>query len=391
MRRFWTEFSAALEDTSELRITQVLDALDEAMGPHIFPPRADGSDPRSCPSCQAGKLSLRLGKFGSFIGCSNYPECKYTRQLGANGDGDAATADGQANGPRVLGKDPTTGFYVTLRDGRFGPYVQLGEGEKPKRQSLPKGTDKSQVDFEMAQLLLSLPREVARHPESGEPILASIGRFGPYVQHGKVYANLGSGDDVLTIGANRAIDLIIAKESGKGGRRFGAAAAPGKVLGAHPEGGDITLKDGRYGPYVTYHGVNATIPKDKDPTQLTLAEAVDLIAARQAQGGGKTTKKASTRAAPKTKKAATKKAAAAKTATTKKPATDTASKAKAKTVSSKASASKTAAAKTSKEKTASSKSAPAKAATSKATTSKNTTSKNTAAKKASTSKARSTR
>ena len=365
MRRFWTEFSAALEETSELRITQVLDALDEAMGPHIFPARADGGDPRSCPSCNAGKLSLRLGKFGSFIGCSNYPECKYTRQLGASGEGESGAADGNPNGPRVLGKDPATGLDVTLRDGRFGPYVQLGEGEKPKRQSIPKGMDKSKVDFEQAQLLLSLPREVARHPESGEPILASIGRFGPYVQHGKVYANLGGDDDVLTIGANRAIDLIIAKESGKGGRRFGAAAAPGRVVGAHPEGGDITVRDGRYGPYVSHDGVNATLPKGKDPAQVTLEEAIDLIAARIAQGGGKTAKKGGARKTATAKKAPAKTTAKAKTAAKKTTAKTVAAKekapaSKAKTAP-KASASKTAAAKTGAVK----KAAPKKAAANK--------------------------
>ena len=364
MRRFWTEFSAALEETSELRITQVLDALDEAMGPHIFPARADGGDPRSCPSCNAGKLSLRLGKFGSFIGCSNYPECKYTRQLGASGEGESGAADGNPNGPRVLGKDPATGLDVTLRDGRFGPYVQLGEGEKPKRQSIPKGMDKSKVDFEQAQLLLSLPREVARHPESGEPILASIGRFGPYVQHGKVYANLGGDDDVLTIGANRAIDLIIAKESGKGGRRFGAAAAPGRVVGAHPEGGDITVRDGRYGPYVSHDGVNATLPKGKDPAQVTLEEAIDLIAARIAQGGGKTAKKGGARKTATAKKAPAKTTAKAKTAAKKTTAKTVAAKekapaSKAKTAT-KASASKTAAAKTGAVKKAAPKKAAAK-------------------------------
>ena len=355
MRRFWTEFSAALAETSELRITHVLDALDEAMGPHIFPARADGGDPRSCPSCNAGKLSLRLGKFGSFIGCSNYPECKYTRQLGASGEGEGGAADGNPNGPRVLGKDPETGLDVTLRDGRFGPYVQLGEGEKPKRQSIPKGMDKSQVDFEQAQLLLSLPREVARHPESGEPILASIGRFGPYVQHGKVYANLGGEDDVLTIGANRAIDLIIAKESGKGGgRRFGAAAAPGRVVGTHPEGGDITVRDGRYGPYVSHDGVNATLPKGKEPSQVTLEEAIELIAARIAQGEGKKTKKTSARSS-----AATKKTAAKTTAKDKAPASKTKTTAKA--------SSKTDAAKPAAKKPAAKKPAAKKPATKKKT------------------------
>ncbi len=325
MRRFWTDFSAAIEGTTELRFAEVLTALDEVMGPHMFPAKADGGDPRGCPSCAAGKLSLRLGKFGAFIGCSNYPECKFTRQLGATGAGEGANADG-STGPKVLGQDPQTGLDVTVRDGRFGPYVQLGEGEKPKRQTLPKGTNPATVELELALALLSLPREVAKHPESGEPIVVNIGRFGPYVQHGKVYANIGSDDDVLTIGANRAIDLIIAKETGKGGSRFGrAAASPGRVLGQHPDGGDVVLKDGRYGAYVTHGGINATIPKGADQAGLTLDEGLALIAARIA--AGVTPKKTAAKKAP-AKKTATKTAAkkpaakkpAAKKAPAKKPA-----------------------------------------------------------------------
>jgi DNA topoisomerase-1 len=330
MRRFWTDFSAAIEGTTELRFAEVLTALDEVMGPHMFPAKADGGDPRGCPACAAGKLSLRLGKFGAFIGCSNYPECKFTRQLGATGAGEGANADG-STGPKVLGQDPQTGLDVTVRDGRYGPYVQLGEGEKPKRQTLPKGTNPATVELELALALLSLPREVAKHPESGEPIVANIGRFGPYVQHGKVYANIGSDDDVLTIGANRAIDLIIAKESGKGGGRFGrAAASPGRVLGQHPDGGDVVLRDGRYGAYVSHGGINATIPKGADQASMMLDEGLALIAARIAAGvtPKKTAaKKAAAKKAP-AKKAATKTAAkkpAAKKSTatkapTKKPA-----------------------------------------------------------------------
>ncbi len=315
MRRFWTDFSAAIEGTTELRFAEVLTALDDVMGPHMFPAKADGSDPRGCPACAAGKLSLRLGKFGAFIGCSNYPECKFTRQLGATGAGEGANADG-STGPKVLGQDPQTGLDVTVRDGRYGPYVQLGEGEKPKRQTLPKGTNPATVELELALALLALPREVAKHPESGEPIVANIGRFGPYVQHGKVYANIGSDDDVLTIGANRAIDLIIAKESGKGGGRFGrAAASAGRVLGAHPDGGDVVLRDGRYGAYVSHGGINATIPKGADQASMTLEEGLALIAARIA--AGVTPKKTAAKKAP-AKKTATK--TAAKKPAAKKPA-----------------------------------------------------------------------
>ncbi|WP_276199909.1 type I DNA topoisomerase [Chelatococcus sp. XZ-Ab1] len=307
LRDFWRDFIAAIDETKSLRMSEVLDALNEELGPHIFPKKADGSDPRACPSCGTGQLSLKLGKFGSFIGCSNYPQCRYTRQLAANGDGEASAA--ADSGPRTLGKDPETGLDVTLRDGRFGPYVQLGEGDKPKRQTLPKGLAPDLVDLEKALKLLSLPREVATHPESGKPILAGIGRFGPYVQHDRTYANLGKDDDVLDIGANRAIDLIITKEQG-GGRR-GGAAEPGRVLGEEPESGkQLSVKAGRYGPYVTDGTTNATLPKSMDKDALTLEEAIALIRAKRASGGGK---KASAKK-PAAKKAPAKKAAAKKPA-----------------------------------------------------------------------------
>jgi DNA topoisomerase-1 len=286
LRDFWRDFSAAVNETKDLRTTQVLDSLNDLLGPHIFPPKEDGSDPRACPACSAGQLSLKVGKFGAFIGCSNYPECRFTRTLSPpSGDG----AEGAQPGVRVLGQDPDTGAQITLRDGRFGAYVQAGEqeegGEKPKRASLPKTIRADELTLEQALALLSLPREVAKHPTTGEPILANIGRYGPYVQHGKTYANVGRDDDVLTIGANRAIDLIVQKESGGGGARFGRAADPGRTLGDHPYGGAITVKSGRFGPYVSWGKVNATIPRAVDQASLTLEQAVEMIAAKAAGGG----------------------------------------------------------------------------------------------------------
>ncbi|SFG96032.1 type I DNA topoisomerase [Methylobacterium gossipiicola] len=322
LRDFWQSFSAAIAGTKELRVTEVLDALNDLLGAHIFPEKADGSNPRTCPTCGAGQLSLKLGKFGAFVGCSNYPECKYTRQLsasGVEGDGDGSSENGGQPGTRVLGTDPVSGMAVTLRDGRFGPFVQLGEAStdkeapKPKRSSIPKGLSPSAVDLEKALKLLSLPREVAKHPETGEPILANLGRFGPYVQHGKMYANLGRDDDVLEIGANRAIDLIVAKEQG-GGRR-GPAADPGRALGTHPETGKpIVVKSGRYGPYVTDGTTNATLPKTQAAEDIDLPQALELIAAREAAGGGKKRAPARKAAAKSTtaKKAPAKKAAAKK-------------------------------------------------------------------------------
>ncbi|MCO4054372.1 MAG: type I DNA topoisomerase [Bosea sp.] len=285
MRAFWEEFSAAIAGAKDLRTGEVIDKLDEALGPHLFPARADGGDPRRCPTCGNGRLGLRFSKTGGFIGCSNYPECRYTRPMAApSADGEASGEGGGQPGVRLLGKDPVSGLDVTVRDGRFGPYVQLGEGEKPKRQTLPKGVSPAHVELDRALVLLSLPREVARHPESGEPILAGIGRFGPYVQHGKTYANIGKDDDILEIGANRAIDLIVAKESGAGSaRRFGGAPA-GRLLGEYPEGGPITVRGGRYGAYVNWDKINATLPKPITEADVTLEQAIDLIRARIASG-----------------------------------------------------------------------------------------------------------
>jgi DNA topoisomerase I len=282
LRDFWRDFIGAIDDTKDLKISGVIDALDDMLAPHLFPAREDGSDPRVCPTCGNGRLGLKLSKFGAFIGCSNYPECRYTRPLTADGNGDG--------GDRKLGTDPATGLDVTVRSGRFGPYLQLGEqvegGDKPKRAGLPKGVAPDEMDLQRAIALLSLPREVGRHPEDGEPILAGIGRYGPYVQHGKTYANLDSPDEVFTVGLNRAVTLIAEKKAkGPGKRRFGAD--PGRALGDHPtKGGPIAAKKGRYGPYVSHNGVNATLPADKTPETVTLEEAVALIDARAERTGG---------------------------------------------------------------------------------------------------------
>jgi DNA topoisomerase I len=281
LRDFWRDFIGAIDGTKDLKISQVLDALDALLAPHLFPPRQDGSDPRLCPTCGTGRLGLKLSKFGAFIGCSNYPECRHISSLTASGSGEVST--------RKLGEDPATGLEVTVRSGRFGPYLQLGEtvkdGEKPKRASLPKGTTPEDIDLLRAIALLSLPREVGRHPEDGEPIRAGIGRFGPYVQHGKTYANLEDGDDVFNIGLNRAVTLIAERLARPArARRFGAD--PGRALGDHPaKGGPVVARKGRYGPYVSHDGVNATLPADKTPESVTLEEAVALIDARAERNG----------------------------------------------------------------------------------------------------------
>jgi DNA topoisomerase-1 len=289
LRDFWKGFTGALDDIKDLRIGEVLTALDEMLAPHVFPPRADGADPRLCQTCGTGRLSIKLGKFGAFIGCSNYPECRFTRPFAVSTDG------GDEIGTKLLGQDPETGLDVTVRSGRFGPYIQLGEavakGEKPKRASIPKGQAPGDIELDRALALLSLPREVGRHPETGDPIMAGIGRFGPYVQHGKTYATLEPGDDVLVLGLNRAVTLI-AERAAKGPGRGRGAGDPGRSLGEHPEKkGAVVVKNGRYGPYVSHGGVNATLPSDKAPDVITLEEAVALVDAKAEKGGGKPTKR----------------------------------------------------------------------------------------------------
>ncbi|MBV1694036.1 MAG: type I DNA topoisomerase [Hyphomicrobiales bacterium] len=289
LRDFWREFTRQVDKTKELRVSDVLDALNELLGPHVFPAREDGGDPRLCPKCGKGQLSLKISnKNGAFVGCGNYPDCRFTRQLSVSAEaGEAAALDG-----KVLGMDPETGLEVTLRNGRFGPYVQLGESQdkedKPKRSSLPKGWDPSTIDLERALMLLNLPRTVGMHPETKTPITAALGRFGPYILHDGTYVNLASIDEVFEVGVNRAVTLLAEKRAGGGKSRFQRAKPTIlKALGDHPEGGKIEVLDGRYGPYVSHNGVNATVPKGKQPGDLSMAEAIELLNERIAKGGGK--------------------------------------------------------------------------------------------------------
>lgn len=354
LTEFWHDFIAAIDGTSELRITQVIDTLDELLDPHLFPKTDGGKDLRKCQSCEDGRLSLKFGKFGGFIGCSNYPECRYTRQLSVNSKDDNSLAEG----PKGLGKDPTSGMMVSLRAGPYGVYVQLGDQEtmeaiatekaakeaedasrleakseakaaaegkkkkkktkakkpkklkvpKPKRSSLPKGMDPESVDLERALKLLSLPREVGIDPESGEMILAGLGRFGPYLKYGDKYQSLGVDDSVLEIGLNRAV-VVIAEGKIKKGRGRGA----GKSLGEHPgDGKAVTVKDGRFGPYVQHGSLRATLPRNQEKDAITLEAALVLLDAKAAKAG---TKK---KAAPKKKTTTKKKAAARKKSAVKK-------------------------------------------------------------------------
>ena len=312
--KFWRDFHAAISETSELRISEVLDVLDAALAPQLYPPREDGTDPRVCPKCGLGNLHLKTSRTGGFVGCGNYPECTYTRPIAGEG------ADGEE---QLLGTDE--GDEIWLKSGRFGPYVQRGEvtpeNKKPKRTSLPQarhgGWDKADTTLEKAIKLLSLPRGIGEHPEGGR-ISANLGRFGPYIMHKlpnaekPTYVNVKTWDEMFEVGMNLAVELLADKRANPGRRGGQAAAKPLKELGEHPaDGGAINVMEGRYGPYVKWEKINATIPKGTEPADVTMEMAVELIAERASKSGKK-------KAAPK-KKAAAKKPAAKKPATKKAP------------------------------------------------------------------------
>jgi DNA topoisomerase-1 len=324
MRAFWDAFSAAVEETRDLKVSDVIEALDRDLGPHFFPPRADGSDPRLCPACGSGRLGLRLGRHGSFIGCSNYPECRYTRKLAIEGsEGDAETL---REGMRLLGQHPETGEDITVRRGPYGLYVQQGEAPedpkskaRPKRASLPRGMNGEEITLAQALGLLSLPRQIGLHPETGEPIAAGLGRFGPYIRMGGVYASLDRDDDVLSVGLNRAVDLLARK------------LASVRNLGPHPkDSAPITVRKGRFGPYVQHGQMVANLPRGMALEEVTAEQAVALLAekgkvlrprgkaAAKANGKGaaearaKAAKPAAPKAAAKSAKVPARKPAAAK-------------------------------------------------------------------------------
>ncbi|WP_273722683.1 type I DNA topoisomerase [Bartonella sp. AU18XJBT] len=293
LRDFWDGFNASICNIQELRITNVLDVLNVTLAPIAFPEREDGSDVRSCPLCKSGQLSLKLGRYGAFVGCSNYPECKYTRQLGTDiGEENEAVRNDE---PVILGIDPETGKDISLRSGRFGPYIQLGESKEVKRAGLPKEWQAENVTLDKALALLSLPREIGIHPETGKIITATIGRYGPYLSHNGKSARLLHADEVFDIGINRAVTVLAEQQENKTKQSRTTAAALA-TLGEHPEGGTITVRNGRYGPYVNWGKINATLPKDKEPINVTLPEALELISAKVSSK--KTTSK---RASSKTK------------------------------------------------------------------------------------------
>jgi DNA topoisomerase-1 len=297
LEAFWRDFKPKSDEVMERKPSEVTEVLDEFLSDYLFPPRADGGDPRMCPKCieegrEGGRLALKGGRFGAFIGCVNYPECSFRRRFGSAGEGDGAGEDG------AMGRDPVTGLEVMRKTGRFGPYVQVGEGADAKRASIPK--DLPEFDLEWALKLLALPRTVGPHPESGKDITASIGRYGPYLAHDGKYAKLSGTREVFETGMNAAVTLLAeaANRKSGGGR---ASAEPIKTLGAHPtSGGAIKVMPGRYGPYVTDGATNATIPRDVKPEDVTEEQAIALIDARAAKGPAK---KKGRRKAPAKKKA----------------------------------------------------------------------------------------
>ena len=271
LHAFWRDFEPKAGEVMEQKPSEVTQALDEFLAPWLYPPRSDGTDPRLCPQCATGRLSLRGGRFGAFVACSNYPECKYTQKFGQGGE------QAQSEGPTELGDG------ILLKSGRFGPYVERGD----KRASIPKDMQALDVDAELAERLLSLPREIGAHPETGKPITASIGRYGPYLAHDGKYAKLNSTAEVFETGMNAAVAKLADAASG-GGRQRGASREPIAVLGKHPgNGGEIKVMAGRYGPYVTDGSTNATLPKGAKPEAMTLDEAVRLIDERAAKGTSK--------------------------------------------------------------------------------------------------------
>jgi DNA topoisomerase I len=275
---FWRDFKPKAGEVMDQKPSEITQALDEFLAPWLYPPRADGTDPRLCPQCGNGRLSLRGGRFGAFVACSNYPDCRYTQKFGQGGE------QAQSDGPTELGDG------IMLKSGRFGPYVEQGD----KRASIPKDIPLEDVTAEVAQRLLSLPREIGAHPETGKAITASIGRYGPYLAHDGKYAKLGSTAEVFETGMNAAVAKLADAASG-GGRRGGGSREPIAVLGKHPNGKDVKVMTGRYGPYVSDGTTHATLPKGADPSKITLAEAVRLIDERAAKGPAKKAGRKSTR------------------------------------------------------------------------------------------------
>lgn len=300
LRDFWSPFQETCKTTLDTRNTVILDQLTQSLEHYVFPPQADGTPtPRNCPTCTDGQLSLKIGRFGSFIGCSNYPECRYTRQLGTSQD-DVPTSQHEE-----LGQDPVSGHPIVLKSGRFGPYLEAGSGKEAKRQSLPRGIRTETLNAEKAAVIINLPRKVGTHPETGEDIMAGFGRFGPYLLHQGQYIKLESAEDVLTIGVNHAVDKIADHKDKPGAQR----ATAGTELGKHPKTGkSIWVKKGRFGPYLEHGTDRVTLKRDENPQDLTLEEIVERLDSKAKTGKSPAKSKKSPAKEGATKKVTKKKA-----------------------------------------------------------------------------------
>ena len=275
LAKFWKEFYPTIEAAKDLRVSEVLDKINEILTPHIFPNNDGKKDPRLCHSCNEGILSIRTSRSGSaFIGCSNYPECKFVRPFAVITD----ESINQKSTEGAIGLD-YRGIEIFLKSGRFGPYVQLGnsseQNPKPKRTSIPKNFETSKITIEIARKLLDLPKVLGNHPSDNEPIHSAIGPYGPYLKHNSVYANIKDLEDFLSIGMNRAVELL--SENEKKNSNSKKASSVLKIIGVHPEGGDIQLMNGRFGPYIKYKKSNISLKNKDNLEDINLDVALELI------------------------------------------------------------------------------------------------------------------
>ena len=265
LSQFWNDFKQTIDSTKDLPQPDVMAALDSNLERLFFKPDDSGDINRECSKCNEGYLELKLSKYGPFIGCSKYPDCSYTKQVHDTQDGESNT---QLQDNKELGIDTKTEMPIWLKKGPYGWYVQQGgdDTKKPRRTGLPKGVDADQVTLEKALSLLSLPRDIGMHPESGEIIQAGIGRYGPFLKHRGKFVSLPADDDVLNVGINRAVDLLAA-----------AQLKAGRTLGEHPDGGDVELKRGRFGSYVEYKKLRASLPRGTEMSEVSLEQAITLL------------------------------------------------------------------------------------------------------------------
>ena len=277
LEEFWDGFKPHLNKMSELERDKILEALENELSDLFFPKEdltKNGEPNKKCPTCSNGKLGLELGKYGAFIGCSNYPECKFTKQIASNqNEENDANSTFMPNDDGILGIDPESGLNAIIKKGPYGIYLQLGDEKKPKRTSVPKLVEAKGIDLQKALAFLSLPRLIGKHPETGQDISAGIGRYGPYLKYDINFISIPADETVINIGLNHAVVLI-----GENSEKLG------KVLGDHPDGnGKVLAKSGRFGPYVEYNKIRATLPKSISLEEISLDQAIELIIAKAAK------------------------------------------------------------------------------------------------------------